>query len=62
MAIRNRKPTSAGSRFVSYVVAEDLDKKAKAPKSLLKDIKHSGGRNAQGKRSEERRVGKECRL
>ncbi len=49
MAIRNRKPTSAGSRFVSYVVAEDLDKKAKAPKSLLKDIKHSGGRNAQGK-------------
>lgn len=49
MALRNRKPTSAGSRFVSYVVSEDLTKNATAPKNLLKDISHSGGRNAQGK-------------
>ena len=49
MALRNRKPTSAGSRFVSFVVATDLDKKAKAPKTLLKESKNSGGRNAQGK-------------
>lgn len=49
MALRNRKPTSPGSRFVSYVIADDLDKNAKAPKTLLKEIKHSGGRNAQGK-------------
>ncbi len=49
MALRYRKPTSAGSRFVSYVIATDLDKKAKAPKNLLKENKHTGGRNAQGK-------------
>lgn len=45
MALRSRKPTSAGSRFVNYVIAEDLDKKAKAPKTLLKDISHTGGRS-----------------
>ncbi len=49
MAIRKRKPTSAGSRFVSYKTYEELTKKADAPKSLLTTVKKTGGRNAQGK-------------
>ena len=49
MAIRTRKPTSAGSRFVSYKIATELTKDAEAPKSLLTTVKKTGGRNAQGK-------------
>lgn len=50
MAIAKRKPTSPGSRFYTYkVYGKELTKGAEAPKSLLKDISKSGGRNAQGK-------------
>ena len=49
MAIRTKKPTSAGSRFVTYKTYEELTKDAVAPKSLLTTVKKTGGRNAQGK-------------
>ena len=49
MAIRTKKPTSAGSRFVTYKTYEELSKDAVAPKSLLTTVKKTGGRNAQGK-------------
>ena len=49
MAIRTKKPTSAGSRFVSYKTYEELTKDAVVPKSLLTTVKKTGGRNAQGK-------------
>ncbi len=49
MAIRTKKPTSAGSRFVSYKTYEELTKDAVTPKSLLTTVKKTGGRNAQGK-------------
>ena len=39
MAIRTKKPTSAGSRFVSYKTYEELTKDAVAPKSLLTTVK-----------------------
>ena len=35
MAIRTRKPTSAGSRFVSYKTYEELTKDAVAPNHYL---------------------------
>ncbi|MBR2969769.1 MAG: 50S ribosomal protein L2, partial [Clostridia bacterium] len=49
MAIRTKKPTSAGSRFVTYKTYTELTKDAEAPKSLLTTVKKTGGRNAQGK-------------
>jgi len=49
MAIKTRKPTSSGSRFVSTADFSILTKGAVAPKSLLKENSHTGGRNAQGK-------------
>ena len=49
MAIRTKKPTSAGSRFVTYKTYEELTKDAVAPKSLLTTVKKTGGRIAQGK-------------
>ncbi len=49
MAIRTKKPTSAGSRFVTYKTYDELTKNAVAPKSLLTTVKKTGGRNAQGK-------------
>ena len=49
MAIRTKKPTSAGSRFVTYKTYEELTKNAETPKSLLTTVKKTGGRNAQGK-------------
>ena len=48
MAIRTKKPTSAGSRFVSYKTYEELTNDAVTPKSLLTTVKKTGGRNAQG--------------
>ena len=39
MAIRTKKPTSAGSRFVSYKTYEELTKDAVTPKSLLTTVK-----------------------
>ncbi len=49
MAIRTKKPTSAGSRFVTYKINNELSKDAVAPKSLLAIVKNNAGRNAQGK-------------
>jgi len=49
MAIRKLKPRSAGSRFVTYKTYDELTKDAEAPKSLLTEVKQTGGRNAQGK-------------
>ncbi len=49
MAIRKIKPMSAGSRFKTYKTYEELSKNAQAPKSLLTEVKKTGGRNAQGK-------------
>ncbi len=49
MAIRSKKPTSAGSRFVTYKTYDELTKDSSVPKSLLTTVKKTGGRNAQGK-------------
>ncbi len=49
MAIRKMKPTSAGSRFVTYKTYDELTKNPETPKSLLTEVKKTGGRNAQGK-------------
>ena len=49
MAIRKIKPTSAGSRFKTYKTYSELTKDAEVPKSLLTEVKKTGGRNAQGK-------------
>ena len=49
MAIRNLKPTSPANRHKTFSSFDELTKNAEAPKSLLKEIKKTGGRNAQGK-------------
>ena len=49
MAIKTRKPTSSGSRFVSTASFAELTKGAKAPKTLLEENSHTGGRSNQGK-------------
>ena len=49
MAIRKLRPTSVGSRFVTYKTYDELTKNAEVPKSLLTTVKKTGGRNAQGK-------------
>ena len=46
--IRNRKPTSAGSRAYSTLTFEEVTKKA-PEKSLVVSLKKTAGRNAQGK-------------
>ena len=60
MAIIKAKPTSPGRRGV-ISVKTDLYK-GKPLKSLTQPKSKNGGRNNNGRiRSEERRVGKECR-
>ena len=49
MAIRTLKPTSPANRHKTYASFEEVTKNAKAPKSLKKVVKKTGGRNAQGK-------------
>ena len=49
MARRKMKPTSAGSRFVTYKTYDELTKNPETPKSLLTEVKKTGVRNAQGK-------------
>ena len=49
MAIRKMKSTSAGSSFVTYKTYDELTKNPETPKSLLTEVKKTGGRNAQGK-------------
>ena len=46
--IRNRKPTSAGSRNYSTLTFEEVTKKS-PEKSLVVSLKKTAGRNAQGK-------------
>jgi len=48
MVTRRVKPTSPGRRFQSYASFEEITKK-KPEKKLLKIIKKSGGRNANGR-------------
>ena len=48
MDIRRVKPTSPGRRFQSYASFEEITKK-EPEKSLLRIIKKSGGRNANGR-------------
>ena len=72
MGIRTVKPTSPARRYMTFVTNEDITKKT-PEKSLLRPKHHrTNGRNVYGRitvrhrgggvRSEERRVGKECRL
>lgn len=56
MAIRKIKPTSPGRRFQTYPGFEDITKK-EPEKSLLKTIKNTGGRNANGRITARRRGG-----
>lgn len=48
MAVRKVKPTSPGRRFQEYTTFEELTKTA-PEKSLLKRVKRTGGRNANGR-------------
>jgi large subunit ribosomal protein L2 len=48
MAIKKVKPTSPGRRFQAYSTFEDITKTT-PEKSLLRQIKKSGGRNANGR-------------
>ncbi len=48
MAIKRVKPTSPGRRFQTYASNDEITK-SKPEKSLLKIIKKSGGRNANGR-------------
>ncbi len=48
MAIKRIKPTSPGRRFQTYPAFEEITK-TKPEKSLLKIIKKTGGRNANGR-------------
>ena len=45
MAIKHRKPTSSGQRFVTVASFDELTKGAKAPKSLLAENSKTGGRS-----------------
>ncbi len=49
MALNKHKPTSSAQRFVTTLNVDYVDKKAKAPKTLLATKNKTGGRNAQGK-------------
>jgi large subunit ribosomal protein L2 len=48
MAVKNYKPTSAGRRFQTAIVAEGLAKK-RPEKALTEGLRSTGGRNNQGK-------------
>jgi large subunit ribosomal protein L2 len=48
MAVRKVKPTSPGRRFQDYATFEEITR-GKPEKSLLRVIKKSGGRNANGR-------------
>ncbi|MBW2369235.1 MAG: 50S ribosomal protein L2 [Deltaproteobacteria bacterium] len=48
MAVRKVKPTSPGRRFQAFETFEEITKK-RPEKSLLKKLKKSGGRNANGR-------------
>lgn len=48
MAIKIYKPTSAGRRIHSVTDYSILDKNVKAPNSLLRSVKRTGGRNNRG--------------
>ena len=56
MVIRRVKPTSPGRRFQSYASFEEITKK-KPEKKLLRIIKKSGGRNANGRITSRHRGG-----
>ncbi len=56
MVTRRVKPTSPGRRFQSYASFEEITKK-KPEKSLLRIIKKSGGRNANGRITSRHRGG-----
>ena len=48
MAVKKVKPTSPGRRFQDYASFEEITK-TKPERQLLRVIKKSGGRNAQGR-------------
>ncbi len=56
MVTRRVKPTSPGRRFQSYASFEEITKK-KPEKSLMRIIKKSGGRNANGRITSRHRGG-----
>ena len=56
MAIRRVRPTSPGRRFQAYSSFEEITK-AKPEKHLLKTVKKSGGRNANGRITSRHRGG-----
>ena len=56
MVTRRVKPTSPGRRFQSYASFEEITKK-KPEKSLIRIIKKSGGRNANGRITSRHRGG-----
>ena len=56
MAVRKVKPTSPGRRFQDYGTFEEITRR-KPEKSLLRAIKKSGGRNANGRITCRRRGG-----
>jgi len=56
MAIKRIKPTSPGRRFQTYPAFEEITK-TKPEKSLLKIIKRTGGRNANGRITSRHRGG-----
>ena len=56
MAIKKVKPTSHGRRFQTYSTFSEITS-TEPEKSLLKPIKKSGGRNANGRITARRRGG-----
>jgi large subunit ribosomal protein L2 len=56
MAVKRVKPTSPGRRFQSYSTFEEITK-TEPEKKLLRVIKKSGGRNANGRITSRRRGG-----
>lgn len=49
MALKDHKPTSAGRRFLTTAVSEEVNQKKRPEKSLLKRKKRNAGRNNTGK-------------
>jgi large subunit ribosomal protein L2 len=49
MALKDHKPTSAGRRFLTTAVSEEVNQKKQPEKSLLKRKKRNAGRNNTGK-------------
>ena len=56
MAIKRVKPTSPGRRFQTYSTFEEITRTT-PEKSLLKNLKKSGGRNANGRITSRHRGG-----